>query len=173
MISQMLSVKFASKFIVNLLGVWNDAGGGRAYPIGGLWPASSSHCWTSCSRRAPASPSTSPPTSAGRSSTPTRALSSRTPSSPCSTCSPQGRTRSAPSGGFLPPELAQPDKPRHHGPNLQPRHLLPGLPRRPADQACSVPRPVQQLPHQAVSTPVTPATAFSVSSSFLESDRPE
>merc|ERR1711992_470651 len=35
-ISQMLSVKFAGNFIVNLLGVWNDAGGGRAYPIGGL-----------------------------------------------------------------------------------------------------------------------------------------
>jgi len=36
MISQMLSVKFAGNFFVNLLGVWNDAGGGRAYPIGGL-----------------------------------------------------------------------------------------------------------------------------------------
>merc|ERR1719460_1629261 len=35
-ISQMLSVKFAGNFIVNLLGVWSDAGGGRAYPIGGL-----------------------------------------------------------------------------------------------------------------------------------------
>jgi len=36
MISQMLSVKFAGNFFVNLLGVWSDAGGGRAYPIGGL-----------------------------------------------------------------------------------------------------------------------------------------
>merc|ERR1712014_49597 len=36
MISQMLSVKFAGNFFVNLLGVWNDAGAGRAYPIGGL-----------------------------------------------------------------------------------------------------------------------------------------
>ena len=36
MISQMLSVKFAGNFFVNLLGVWNDAGGGRAYPVGGL-----------------------------------------------------------------------------------------------------------------------------------------
>ena len=36
MISQMLSVKFAGNFIVNLLGVWNDTSGGRAYPIGGL-----------------------------------------------------------------------------------------------------------------------------------------
>ena len=35
-ISQMLSVKFAGNFFVNLLGVWSDAGGGRAYPIGGL-----------------------------------------------------------------------------------------------------------------------------------------
>ena len=35
-ISQMLSVKFAGNFIVNLLGVWSDAGGGRAYPIGGI-----------------------------------------------------------------------------------------------------------------------------------------
>merc|ERR1712186_112344 len=35
MISQMLSVKFAGNFFVNLLGVWHD-GGGRAYPIGGL-----------------------------------------------------------------------------------------------------------------------------------------
>ena len=33
-ISQMLSVKFAGNFFVNLLGVWSDAGGGRAYPIG-------------------------------------------------------------------------------------------------------------------------------------------
>jgi len=36
MISQMLSVKFAGNFFVNLLGVWSDAGGGRAYPVGGL-----------------------------------------------------------------------------------------------------------------------------------------
>merc|ERR1711868_342842 len=28
--------KFAGNFFVNLLGVWSDAGGGRAYPIGGL-----------------------------------------------------------------------------------------------------------------------------------------
>ena len=35
MISQMMSVKFAGNFFVSLLGVWNDAGGGRAYPIGG------------------------------------------------------------------------------------------------------------------------------------------
>merc|ERR1712157_563509 len=35
-ISQMLSVKFAGNFFVNLLGVWSDAGGGRAYPIAGL-----------------------------------------------------------------------------------------------------------------------------------------
>merc|ERR1712037_144462 len=35
-ILQMLSVKFAGNFFVNLLGVWSDAGGGRAYPIGGL-----------------------------------------------------------------------------------------------------------------------------------------
>ena len=35
-ISQMMSVKFAGNFFVNLLGVWSDAGGGRAYPIGGL-----------------------------------------------------------------------------------------------------------------------------------------
>ena len=35
-ISQMLSVKFAGNFFVNLLGVWTDAGGGRAYPVGGL-----------------------------------------------------------------------------------------------------------------------------------------
>merc|ERR1712147_151376 len=34
-ISQMLSVKFAGNFFVNLLGVWHD-GGGRAYPVGGL-----------------------------------------------------------------------------------------------------------------------------------------
>ena len=55
-----------------------------------------------------------------------------------------------PQGGLLPPEPAQPDKPRRHGPHLRRRHLLPGLPRRPADQVCPVPRPVQQLPHQAV-----------------------
>merc|ERR1719460_657499 len=36
MISQMLSVKFAGNFFVNLLGVWSDAGGGRAYPVGGI-----------------------------------------------------------------------------------------------------------------------------------------
>merc|ERR1712071_343969 len=35
MISQMLSVKFAGNFFVNLLGTRHD-GGGRAYPIGGL-----------------------------------------------------------------------------------------------------------------------------------------
>lgn len=38
-ISQMLAVKFAGNFLVNLLGVWGDVGGGgpaRAYPIGGL-----------------------------------------------------------------------------------------------------------------------------------------
>ena len=35
MISQMLSVKFGGNFFVNLLGVWNDAGGGRAYPVAG------------------------------------------------------------------------------------------------------------------------------------------
>jgi protein transport protein SEC61 subunit alpha len=35
-ISQMLSVKFAGNFFVNMLGVWSDAGGGRAYPIAGL-----------------------------------------------------------------------------------------------------------------------------------------
>jgi len=36
-ISQMLSAKFAGNFIVNLLGVWNEAGGAsRSYPIGGL-----------------------------------------------------------------------------------------------------------------------------------------
>ena len=35
-ISQMLSLKFAGNFFVNLLGVWSDGGGGRAYPIGGL-----------------------------------------------------------------------------------------------------------------------------------------
>jgi len=40
MISQMMSVKFAGNFFVSLLGVWSDAGGGRAYPVGGedgLW----------------------------------------------------------------------------------------------------------------------------------------
>jgi len=37
-ISQMLSVKFAGNFFVNLLGTWEEAGGGpaRSYPIGGL-----------------------------------------------------------------------------------------------------------------------------------------
>merc|ERR1711973_308036 len=38
-ISQMLAVKFAGNFLVNLLGVWADVGGGgpaRAYPVGGL-----------------------------------------------------------------------------------------------------------------------------------------
>ena len=35
MISQMLSVKFGGNFFVSLLGVWNDAGGGRAYPVAG------------------------------------------------------------------------------------------------------------------------------------------
>jgi len=36
-ISQMLSTKFAGNFFVNLLGVWNEAGGqSRSYPIGGL-----------------------------------------------------------------------------------------------------------------------------------------
>lgn len=38
-ISQMLAVKFHGNFIVNLLGVWADVGGGgpaRSYPIGGL-----------------------------------------------------------------------------------------------------------------------------------------
>lgn len=36
---QMLAVKFQGNFLVNLLGVWADVGGGgpaRAYPIGGL-----------------------------------------------------------------------------------------------------------------------------------------
>ena len=37
MISQMLSVKFGGNFFVNLLGVWNDAGGGRAYPVAGQY----------------------------------------------------------------------------------------------------------------------------------------
>lgn len=33
----MLSTKFAGNFFVNLLGVWNEAGGqSRSYPIGGL-----------------------------------------------------------------------------------------------------------------------------------------
>ncbi len=35
----MLAVKFAGNFLVNLLGVWADVGGGgpaRAYPVGGL-----------------------------------------------------------------------------------------------------------------------------------------
>merc|ERR1712003_259966 len=36
MISQMLSVKFADKKFVNLLGTWAESGGGRAYPVGGL-----------------------------------------------------------------------------------------------------------------------------------------
>ncbi|GBP10401.1 Protein transport protein Sec61 subunit alpha isoform 2 [Eumeta japonica] len=38
-ISQMLAVKFSGNFLVNLLGVWADVGGGgpaRAYPVGGL-----------------------------------------------------------------------------------------------------------------------------------------
>lgn len=38
-ISQMLSAKFSGNFIINLLGVWGDVGGGgpaRSYPIGGL-----------------------------------------------------------------------------------------------------------------------------------------
>lgn len=35
-ISQMLSVKFAGNFFVNLLGVWSDVNSGRSYPIGGL-----------------------------------------------------------------------------------------------------------------------------------------
>lgn len=38
-ISQMLAVKFHGNFLVNLLGVWADVGGGgpaRSYPIGGL-----------------------------------------------------------------------------------------------------------------------------------------
>lgn len=35
----MLAVKFSGNFLVNLLGVWADVGGGgpaRAYPVGGL-----------------------------------------------------------------------------------------------------------------------------------------
>ena len=37
MISQMLGFKFAGNVVVNLLGVWRDASGGRgAFPIGGL-----------------------------------------------------------------------------------------------------------------------------------------
>jgi protein transport protein SEC61 subunit alpha len=35
-ISQMLAGKFGGNFIVNLLGVWSDAGGYRSYPTGGL-----------------------------------------------------------------------------------------------------------------------------------------
>jgi len=37
-ISQMLSAKFAGHFLINLLGTWEEAGGGpaRAYPTGGL-----------------------------------------------------------------------------------------------------------------------------------------
>lgn len=37
-ISQMMSAKFAGNFIVNLLGTWEEAGGGpaRSYPVGGL-----------------------------------------------------------------------------------------------------------------------------------------
>lgn len=37
-ISQMMSAKFAGNFFVNLLGTWEEAGGGpaRSYPIGGL-----------------------------------------------------------------------------------------------------------------------------------------
>merc|ERR1712209_309698 len=35
-ISQMLATKFSGNFLINLLGVWADAGGGRAYPVGGL-----------------------------------------------------------------------------------------------------------------------------------------
>jgi len=36
-ISQMLSAKFSSNFLVSLLGVWNEGGGSaRSYPIGGL-----------------------------------------------------------------------------------------------------------------------------------------
>ncbi|XP_028166733.1 protein transport protein Sec61 subunit alpha-like [Ostrinia furnacalis] len=38
-ISQMLAVKFSGNFLVNMLGVWADVGGGgpaRAYPVGGL-----------------------------------------------------------------------------------------------------------------------------------------
>jgi len=35
-ISQMLSSKFSSNFFVSLLGVWNEGGGSRSSPIGGL-----------------------------------------------------------------------------------------------------------------------------------------
>merc|ERR1719242_2874384 len=37
-ISQMLATKFSGNFLINLLGVWADVGGGpaRSYPIGGL-----------------------------------------------------------------------------------------------------------------------------------------
>merc|ERR1712004_414787 len=38
-ISQMLATKFSGNFLINLLGVWSDAGGGgpaRSYPVGGL-----------------------------------------------------------------------------------------------------------------------------------------
>merc|ERR1719351_485203 len=35
-ISQMLAAKFQGNFLVNLLGIWGDIEGGRAYPIGGL-----------------------------------------------------------------------------------------------------------------------------------------
>jgi len=35
-ISQMLSAKFANNFFVRLLGVWNEAGGPRSFPVGGL-----------------------------------------------------------------------------------------------------------------------------------------
>merc|ERR1712121_203251 len=35
-ISQMLSLRFEGNFFINLLGVWSDAGGGRAFPVGGL-----------------------------------------------------------------------------------------------------------------------------------------
>ena len=33
---QLFTSLFAGNFFVNLLGVWSDAGGGRAYPVGGL-----------------------------------------------------------------------------------------------------------------------------------------
>ena len=42
MISQMMSVKFGGNFFVSLLGVWNDAGGGRAYPVGGKYSSEQS-----------------------------------------------------------------------------------------------------------------------------------
>jgi len=35
-ISQLLSAKFANNFFVRLLGVWNEAGGPRSFPVGGL-----------------------------------------------------------------------------------------------------------------------------------------